>query len=350
MGWLKRYEDTLKSRYQRLYGEHAGTQWAKNEKKKLHKLSLLLVICMVLVVVNDIHSYRHVYENVRIDPSSGNIVGVERPKTGEGTYSFNTKATILTENGKIVRDYYITIEPAGEIASEKEEQQLPEKSEEEKADQELKQLISNLNADTTQSLVLMPSELENGERVIWSKEENADVTFYLAGTIAMLWILYRSRFYTIKQEEKKARESIIRELPEFINKLVLLLNAGVVLNKAFLQIVEDYRGNSFFYNRMGEIAHLVRETNAAFHEELYRFAKYSGVKELMRITNIILDNISKGDDLADKLRRENELLWFARKQQAEEKGRLAETKLTMPLMVLLLVLIMITIAPAMMEM
>lgn len=350
MGWLKRYEDTLKSRYQRLYGEHAGTQWAKNEKKKLHQISLLLIACMVLVVVNDIHSYRHVYENVRIDPSSGKIVGAERPKAEEGTYSFNTKATIFTENGKIVKDYYITIEPIGEIVMEKKEQELPEKSEAEKADQELKQLISNINADTTQSLVVLPSELENGNRVIWSKEENSDVAFYLAGTIAMFWILYRSRFYVIKKEEKKAKESIIRELPEFINKLVLLLNAGVVLNKAFLQIVEDYRGNSFFYNRMGEIAHLVRETNAAFHEELYRFAKYSGVKELMRITNIILDNISKGDDLADKLRRENELLWFARKQQAEEKGRLAETKLTMPLMVLLLVLIMITIAPAMMEM
>ena len=50
------------------------------------------------------------------------------------------------------------------------------------------------------------------------------------------------------------------------------------------------------------------------------------------------------------MKRENELLWFARKQQSEEKGRLAETKLTLPLMILLMVLIMVTVAPAMMEM
>ena len=53
--------------------------------------------------------------------------------------------------------------------------------------------------------------------------------------------------------------------------------------------------------------------------------------------------------LSEKLKQENSLLWLARKQQSEEKGRLAETKLTLPLMILLLVLIMMTIAPAMME-
>ena len=90
--------------------------------------------------------------------------------------------------------------------------------------------------------------------------------------------------------------------------------------------------------------------NASFYKEMYDFARFSGVKELMRITNIMIDNINKGDDLSGKLRRENELLWFARKQQAEEKGRLAETKMTLPLMILLTVLIMVTIAPALMEM
>mgnify|MGYP000656837785 FL=1 len=54
-------------------------------------------------------------------------------------------------------------------------------------------------------------------------------------------------------------------------------------------------------------------------------------------------------DWTEKLKQENSLLWLARKQQSEEKGRLAETKLTLPLMILLLVLIMMTIAPAMME-
>ncbi len=43
-------------------------------------------------------------------------------------------------------------------------------------------------------------------------------------------------------------------------------------------------------------------------------------------------------------------MWIGRKKKAEEKGKLAETKLTFPLMILLLVLIMITVAPALLGM
>lgn len=37
------------------------------------------------------------------------------------------------------------------------------------------------------------------------------------------------------------------------------------------------------------------------------------------------------------------------KKQSEEKGRAAETKMTFPLVILLLVLVIITVAPAMIE-
>ena len=101
--------------------------------------------------------------------------------------------------------------------------------------------------------------------------------------------------------------------------------------------------------QLTQIGRAVRETNGSLCQELQQFAKRSGVKELIRISNILSDNLNKGTDLSEKLKQENSLLWLARKQQSEEKGRLAETKLTLPLMILLLVLIMMTIAPAMME-
>lgn len=93
-----------------------------------------------------------------------------------------------------------------------------------------------------------------------------------------------------------------------------------------------------------------RETNSPFHKELAAFARRSGVRELMRVSNVINDNIDKGTELTGKLRREGDALWFARKKQSEEKGRLAETKMTLPLVMLLCVLVLITIAPAMMDM
>jgi hypothetical protein len=283
---------------------------------------------------------------------NGEIVEIYRPVQGAESYSFTAKVKLSTDEGNIEKEYYITIEPAGEQVVQ-EEAFLPEISESDSAEEELKRLIAGINDNTESAKIVLPKTLENGNSIVWMKADNTDPVVYVLGTFAVMWILYRNRFYTIAREEKNAKESIIKELPEFINKLVLLINAGVILNTAFLKIADDCDqkkiNESYFYKRITDIGYMVKETNASFYQEMYVFAKHSGVKELMRITNIMLDNMNKGDDLSDKLKRENELLWFARKQQAEEKGKLAETKLTLPLMILLTVLIMVTIAPAVME-
>jgi hypothetical protein len=91
-------------------------------------------------------------------------------------------------------------------------------------------------------------------------------------------------------------------------------------------------------------------TNAPLHMEFRAFAQRSGVRELSRIAGILGDHIERGSDLTVKLREECELLWFERKKQSEEKGRLAETRLTMPLAVLLCVLVLVTVSPALFEM
>lgn len=352
MKWFKEYEELLLIRYGRLYGDQDCKAFVRQEKRNLIIKLVLLILLICIVMTNSIWENRVEYNNLKLN-KDGEITGVKRPDAEDGSYSFSTKVKIVSDEGEIEKEYYITIEPTGENNNVEEEQVLPQQMKEEAAEAELKSLISNLNNDTSDATIELPSHLENGDELIWTTTEDKDQVIYLAGIFTLIWLLYRSRFYKIKQKEKIARESIVRELPEFINKLVLLLNAGVILNTAFLKIAEDISEQSlkrsYFYKRIGGIAQMVNETNASFHNELYMFAKHSGVKELMRITNIMMDNISKGDDLADKLRRENELLWFARKQQAEEKGRLAETKMTMPLMLLLMVLIMVATAPALME-
>ncbi len=351
MDKFSEYREILRLRYSSLYGNKNCESWVTGECRKMLILFLVCILLITAVIFNDISADREEYSNVTMN-RNGEIVEVHRPSKGEESYSFTTKVRLFTDEGEIEKEYYITIEPAGEQAAQ-ELDSLPEISERDTAEEELKRLISGLNDNTEASKITLPPTLENGDRIVWMKADNTDPVVYILGALVALWFIYHNRFYTISREEKRAKESIIKELPEFINKLVLLINAGVILNTAFLKIVDDCDEvkirTSYFYRRISDIGHLVRETNASFYQEMYVFAKHSGVKELMRITNIMLDNMNKGDDLSDKLRRENELLWFARKQQAEEKGKLAETKLTLPLMILLTVLIMVTIAPALME-
>ena len=40
-----------------------------------------------------------------------------------------------------------------------------------------------------------------------------------------------------------AKDSIVCDLPDFINKILLLLNAGMVVHTAFIKTIDDYFEN-----------------------------------------------------------------------------------------------------------
>ena len=62
------------------------------------------------------------------------------------------------------------------------------------------------------------------------------------------------------------------------------------------------------------------------------------------------ENEKIGSNIQEKLERESAFLWDIRKVIAREQGKLIDTKMTYPLGLLLVLLIIITMAPAMMSM
>lgn len=222
--------------------------------------------------------------------------------------------------------------------------------------------LEQLSEAGSSSELVLPEELGDGIEVKWFEGKENNAAFLLSAFLFAILAVFFKRYDQINQEIKEAEDSVIKDLPEFINKLVLLLNAGLVVSTAFLKIVQDYEAfhkeekglkhgeKKFLYEELSEIQKRVTQSNASLIRELKDFSQRCGVREMIRLTAIITDNWNKGSLLAEKLEAESELLWVCRKKRAEEKGKLAETKLTFPLMILLLVLIMVTVAPAMMEM
>lgn len=208
----------------------------------------------------------------------------------------------------------------------------------------------------------LPEELGDGVKIRWYEGSQHNMALIALVFLFAFVIVYFKRYDQINREIKEAEESVARDLPEFINKLVLLLNAGLVASTAFSKIVEDYesfyhtdkpekqRKKKYLYEELSDIQKRINKSNVSWIKELKEFSQRCGVRELVRMTAVISDNWNKGSMLAEKLEAESELLWISRKKRAEEKGKLAETKLTFPLMILLIVLIMVTIAPAMLEM
>ena len=74
------------------------------------------------------------------------------------------------------------------------------------------------------------------------------------------------------------------------------------------------------------------------------------MKEFSRVSGILLDSRDRGTQMWDRLAEEGERLWEERRIRAMEKIKIAESKMSFPLGIMLIALIIITAAPAMLQM
>ena len=346
----------LEIRYENLYGSSEGRMHAAKAKKSISaRYIIAAVVFGILAAGYGLHGQGN--DIPVLSDDGGKSCYVMRPDKNSGPVTLDMEMTVDTKDGQVVKEIQLVIDPEEEqeVKDEKTIRTDGHESYREKLEREMRSAVRAANEDLTSEKVALPGRLAGGEKVSWKKAENSDMPLIIMIFLMTVFIIFRTRYSSLEKEEREAKESIIRELPEFINRIILLLNAGVVLNAAFTTIMEgrekmDPDEKSYFYAQMRNINTKLKRANGSLNNELKDFAKRSSVRELMRFSNIVSDNINKGADLVGKLKRESEALWFARKKQSEEKGRTAETKLTFPLVLLLLVLVMVTIAPAMLEM
>ena len=291
---------------------------------------------------------------------SGGSIYIVRPAEDQNPGHLVLRAEVSDGDKVIEKKIDLTMDPYEKESSEEKQDdgdgEAAGKRNREAVEMELRGIASELNSDKAVKKVKLPDSLASGEKISWEVEDKSGSNgiAIMAVTVLTAFCIYKQRLSVLEQQRRLQRESVMRQLPEFVNRLVLLLNAGLVLTSAFEKsveesFVEDSKGDDYFYGKLREIYVLCTTTNASMHVEFRKMAKESGIRELMRVSNIISDNIRKGVELTGKLQAESELLWISRKKSCEEKGRLAETKLTLPLMIFLMVLIIITAAPALME-
>lgn len=298
-------------------------------------------------------------QEIAVENSYGQLYLI-RPEAGTDNGHLDLKAEIEGKNGIYEKKISIVLEPYADKKTENEAASTieaePVMTEEERLEYSLKTFSDTLNTDNSVKKVSLPAKLETGEKIHWEVEKTSqnNSLMILIMMVVVSAILYRERFAALKKIEVSNRESVSRHLPSFINRLVLLIEAGMVLNSAFEKAVEEGSGSNvpeddYFYTNLRSIYTSMKTANGSMSRGLKEFARSSNSQELMRVSNIIEDNVNKGTELTGKLRSESDMLWMNRKKRCEEMGKLAETKLTLPLMLFLIVLIVITVAPALLE-
>ena len=217
----------------------------------------------------------------------------------------------------------------------------------------ISQTVKELGDAESQGILYLPEEGSNGVRFKWKKPESPKVYLLPLPAIPLI-LLFMYRDSVDKEREKREREKaeILMTIPSFSDRLLLLLSCGLIYEDAFKRIAEGYR-NQGEINAFGRlIIKASEEAEGTNRESISYLMEYAGelkIKELSRLVGIIADNRFRGGDLSQKLRQEGRLLWNERKKKAEELGRKAETKLSGPMALMLVVLIAVTAAPALIQ-
>ena len=209
----------------------------------------------------------------------------------------------------------------------------------------------------TESKLVLPKETEIGEEIQWiEKEEPKEVIWILLGSILLLFALWKQD-WEYKQVLKRREQHIRQVYPEFINELVILIGAGLSLPAAWKRIGQDYQSKR---TGKGEINPLYEEVyreskeldaGVPMREILEEFSSRIRLKEARRFAVMMVQNIKRGDAfLVSRLKELNQEAWEIRKKQVREKTEEADTKLLLPLMLMLAVILIIVLSPAMITM
>jgi hypothetical protein len=231
--------------------------------------------------------------------------------------SVNLFATFHFQNITITKKYELVL------------YQLPLSASEEVLEAALMDAI-DYQTDSTQ--LILPSEID-GYAVKWYEKK----AFLTEAKMFVIGIILSVLFYFLKAkslDEKitERKDHMLIRLPYLINKIALLIQAGMTFHGAWNKIIEDYirlkNTSSIKYELYEEMIitlnDMARGTSELVAYEL--FSKRIGLKEVFRFITIVTQNIKKGNRmLSIALMDLSYQAWQQREIIAKTKGEKAST-------------------------
>ena len=155
-----------------------------------------------------------------------------------------------------------------------------------------------------------------------------------------------SRVRSLRRRVEERRRAVLRELPELLSVLMLLVGAGESLQNALLRCAMEGEEGHPLYRELRRAMHAIRN-GESFQLAMDGFARRLGVQEASVLTSALLLQYRKGgSDFVHALRELSFNLWEKRKSLARTKGEEAVSKLSLPLTLMFFVLMVIIGSPA----
>ncbi len=327
----------------KLFNKARKLQFSEFKMQKIHLMVLVLAVLVIVALTQEFWKTMNIYRY----EDNGSV------------------SSISTENGENIHYFNISLTQGDNVFNTKAELKLTAPLSESVEDDnrandneillldEIELMISEIENSRGEEVIL-PQQLRDDISVYWSVNRNYSFVWGLL-FMPILFLLHRiDKKNKSKKIILKKKEELLFSLPDFVNKIILLSNAGMTLQDTINNIIIGYSvqkksKNNLLLDELCIMHEQSRHGDINIFVMFNDYARKSGIRELSRISNMILESFYRGTDLILKIENERTMLWNVKMKAVKSKGKLAETKLLIPLSMLLVTLIIVTMAPAMLQ-
>ena len=220
------------------------------------------------------------------------------------------------------------------------------------SEQILKALQKIQSETRDHEFMTLPSEI-NKEKISWSYRKSYTELLFLIATPLIALIMYFGTDRDLKKQVNDRKEQLQLDYPEIVSALALLIGAGMTVPNAWQRVAKDYRVRKqetgrkrYAYEEM-LLTIYEMESGVAQTKAYERFGRRCRVQCYNRLSTMLSQNVKKGaTNLAALLREEAAYAFEERKHTARRFGEKAGTKLLMPMMMLLCMIMIVIMVPA----
>ncbi len=210
----------------------------------------------------------------------------------------------------------------------------------------------------------LPESVE-GKSLTWRRASESPAPAVLILTFVLTAAVYLEMDSQVHQRAEERKNKLMLAYPDLMWKMTMLLGAGLSIKGTFSRIAEEYRrekkdrseskkrsrrsGKDQVDYMCEEVARTCSEMNSGVPEgQAYeRFGRRCQLPEYIRLGSVLSQNLRKGaKGLTDLLETEAEASLNERKNHARRIGERAGTKLLLPMVLMLGIVLVILMVPA----
>ncbi len=195
---------------------------------------------------------------------------------------------------------------------------------------------------------VLPANTKEGSLHWYRGEQHLLVKIILMGGICIFFVLYEERQKLKRQLEERKRQ-LKMDYSQIVNQIAILTGAGMPVFRAWERIVKDYerkKGDErYAYEEMCLTYSKIKEGEGEI-SAYEKFGENCGLREYRRLALLLNRNIRQGAaGMGALLEREATESFEERKALARARGEEAGTRLLLPMMIYLMVVVLLVVLP-----